>query len=116
MIPDLDALAAEVLARCDVLAGFSEELGRLTRTVLRPAMRQAQECLAGWMAEAGLQVRRDAIGNLIGRRSGGMNPPARPDARVFVVGSHIDTVPDAGKYDGGLGVLLGVAAAKALAD
>jgi allantoate deiminase len=108
---DLDALTAEVLARCDVLARFSEEPGRLTRTFLRPPVRQVHKCLAGWMHDAGLHVRVDALGNLIGRR-----PAARDDALVFVVGSHIDTVPDAGKYDGVLGVLLAVAAAHALAD
>jgi allantoate deiminase len=105
-----DTLTAEVLTRCEALARFSEEPGRLTRTFLRPPMRPAQECLTGWMREAGLTVRRDALGNLIGRR-----PARREDARVFIVGSHIDTVPDAGKYDGVLGVLLGVAAMQALA-
>src|SRR5262249_5880116 len=68
------------------------------------------ERLTAWMHEAGLAVRIDAIGNLIGR-----SPGRRDDARVFIVGSHIDSIPDAGKYDGVLGVLLGVAAAKALA-
>src|SRR4029079_12909317 len=77
---------------------------------LRPPVRDVHERLTAWMCEGGLTVRIDAIGNLIGRRSG-----RRDESRVFVVGSHIDTVPDAGKYDGVLGVLLGVAAAKALA-
>src|SRR5437660_10288863 len=92
---DLTALTAEVLARCEALARFSEEPGRLTRTFLRPPVRAVHEHLAGWMCDAGLHVRRDALGNLIGRR-----PAARGGARAFVVGSHIDTVPDAGKYDG----------------
>src|SRR5919204_4131347 len=73
-------------------------------------MRQAGDCVASWMRAAGLNVRGDAIGNLIGRR-----PGARGDASVFAVGSHIDTVPDAGRYDGVLGVLLGIAAAQTLA-
>lgn len=107
---DLDALTAEVLERCDALARLSEEPGRLTRTFLRPPVRDVHKRLTAWMSEAGLTVRVDAIGNLIGRQ-----PGRREDARVFVVGSHIDSVPDAGKYDGVLGVLLGVAAAKALA-
>jgi len=104
----LDALTAEVLARCEALTRFSEEPGRLTRTFLRPPVRDAHDALTGWMRAAGLAVRRDAVGNLIGRRPG-------RGGRVVVVGSHIDTVPDAGKYDGVLGVLLGVAAAQALA-
>ena len=107
---DLDALTAEVLNRCETLARFSEDPGRLTRTFLRPPVRDVHESLTAWMREAGLAVRIDAIGNLIGRRSA-----HREDGRVFIVGSHIDSVPDAGKYDGVLGVLLGVAAAKALA-
>jgi len=107
---DLDALTAEVIERCETLARFSEESGRLTRTFLRPPVRDVHERLTAWMREAGLVVRIDAIGNLIGRRSG-----RREDGRVFIVGSHIDSVPDAGKYDGVLGVLLGVAAAKARA-
>src|SRR5438876_6640574 len=107
---DLDALTAEVLDRCEALARFSEEPGRLTRTFLRPPVRDVHERLTAWMREAGLAVRIDAIGNLIGRL-----PGRHDDARVFIVGSHIDSVPDAGKYDGVLGVLLGVAAAKALA-
>lgn len=107
---DLDALTDDVLARCDVLAGCSEESGRLTRTFLRPPVHDVHTHLRGWMEAAGLTVRVDAVGNLIGRRAG-----QGDDARVFVVGSHIDTVPDAGKYDGVLGVLLGVAAAQALA-
>jgi allantoate deiminase len=106
---NLDALADSVLARCDVLAGCSEEPGRLTRRFLTPPFRQVHDHLSRWMAAAGLHVRLDAAGNLRGRA-----PAREPDAPLFVVGSHLDTVPDAGKYDGVLGVLLGVAAAEAL--
>ena len=106
---DLDALTAEILDRCEGLSRDSEDPGRLTRTFLRPPVREVHNCLTRWMQEAGLVVRGDAIGNLIGRAQG-----RRDDARVFVVGSHIDSVPDAGKYDGVLGVLLGVAAVAAL--
>jgi allantoate deiminase len=63
------------------------------------------------MEAADLQVRVDAVGNMIGRRPGRTSDP-----HVFVVGSHVDTVPDAGKYDGVLGVLLGIAAVQALGD
>jgi allantoate deiminase len=107
---DLDAITDEVLTRCDLLARCSEEPGRLTRTYLRPPMRDVHAHLRTWMTAAGLLVRVDAVGNMIGRL-----PGRTADARIFVVGSHIDTVPDAGKYDGILGVLLGVAAAQALA-
>lgn len=109
MTPDLDALTDEVLARCDALGGVSEEPGRLTRTFLRPPARVAHDLVAGWMTAAGLRVRTDAAGNLIGRADGDGSRPG-----VFVVGSHLDTVPDAGKFDGILGVLLGITAAAAL--
>ena len=108
---DLYALTDEVLSRCDVLGGISEEPGQLTRTFPRPPMRDVHAHLRTWMSAAGLDVRVDAVGNMIGRR-----PGRTDDARVFVVGSHVDTVPNAGKYDGVLGVLLGIAAAQALAD
>jgi allantoate deiminase len=108
---DLDALTNEVLAGCDVLARCSEARDRLTRTFLRPPMHEVHQHLGDWMRDAGLQVRVDAVGNLIGRRAA-----RREDDRVFLVGSHVDTVPDAGKYDGVLGVLLGLAAVRALGN
>jgi allantoate deiminase len=116
---DLDALTDEVLFRCDVLGGLSDEPDRLTRTFLRSGTQAAHTQLALWMADAGLFSRLDAAGNLHGLQ---MNdefrisyayPKNDPEVR-FVVGSHIDTVPNAGRYDGPLGVLLGIAAAKAL--
>jgi allantoate deiminase len=107
-VTDLDSLTNGVLQRCDQLAECSEEPGRLTRTFLQPPMKRVHELLHNWMRDAGLVVRTDAIGNLIGRKVG-------RSSHVFVVGSHVDTVPDAGKYDGVLGVMLGIAAAEALA-
>jgi allantoate deiminase len=103
------ALAQETLRRCDLLATYSEEPGRLTRTFLSTAMREVQDRVAGWMEGAGMTVRRDGVGNVIGRLGGG------PDASgTFLLGSHLDTVPDAGKYDGILGVLLAIAAVEVL--
>jgi allantoate deiminase len=61
------------------------------------------------MHAAGMQVRRDAIGNLIGHY-----PGAEARASIFLIGSHVDSVPNAGKYDGVLGVMLGIAAVEAL--
>src|SRR5579883_261118 len=106
---DVERLAREVLERCDVLARFSEEPGRITRTFLCPAMRSVHDHLTEWMRAAGMTVRRDAVGNLIGRY-----PAAVPGAPLFLIGSHLDSVPNAGKYDGVLGVLLGLAAVQAL--
>jgi allantoate deiminase len=102
-------LAKEVLARCDVLAGYSEEAGRITCTFLCAPMRDVHRCLSEWMDAAGMVVRLDPIGNLIGHYAG-----ATQGAATFLIGSHLDTVPDAGRYDGILGVMLGVAAVQAL--
>ena len=116
---DLDALTDEVLYRCDVLGDMSDEPDRLTRTFLRKGTQGAHTQLAFWMADAGLFARLDAAGNLHGMqmtdefRVSHAFPKNDPEVR-FVVGSHIDTVPNAGRYDGTLGVLLGIAAAKAL--
>jgi allantoate deiminase len=101
--------AAAVLRRCDELAAFSEEEGRLTRRFATPALRQAGDALAGWMKAAGMDVRLDAIGNVIGRLAGG---GAGGDRRTLLIGSHYDTVRDAGRYDGPLGVLIGIACAE----
>src|SRR6266478_3078356 len=102
-------LANETLARCDVLARFSETPGRLTRAFLSDPMRQVHAALAEWMRDAGMSVRLDAIGNLIGHYAA-----ERAGAPLFLIGSHLDTVPDAGRYDGILGVLLAVAAVQSL--
>lgn len=93
------------MARCDALAPISEEPDRLTRRYGTPALRRTQDAVAGWMTAAGLATRRDAVGNLIGRLEG-----ADPSAGTLLLGSHLDSVRDAGKYDGPLGVLVALAA------
>ncbi|MCS7067173.1 MAG: allantoate amidohydrolase [Meiothermus sp.] len=103
------ALAHEAIARCQQLARYSEEAGRLTRTFLSPPMRAVHEALTGWMLELGMSVRTDALGNLIGHY-----PGPHPEAPLFLMGSHVDTVRDAGPYDGPLGVVLGLALLKGL--
>jgi allantoate deiminase len=101
--------AAAVLARCDELATFSEEPRRLTRRFATTALWQAGERVRGWMEAAGMVTRRDAIGNLIGRLGDG-------DRRTLLLGSHLDTVRDAGRYDGMLGVLVAIACVERLRD
>jgi allantoate deiminase len=100
--------AATVLERCARLGEVSEEPGRLVRRFATPAMREANELVGGWMREAGLEVRTDAAGNLIGRREGA--------GRTLVLGSHLDTVIDAGRYDGPLGVLAAIAVVERLPE
>ncbi|MGZ4195096.1 MAG: allantoate amidohydrolase [Solirubrobacteraceae bacterium] len=95
------AYADAVLRRCDELAAFSEEDGHLTRRFATDALWQAGETVRAWMEAAGLTVRRDAIGNLIGRLGDG-------DRQTLLIGSHLDTVRDAGRYDGMLGVLVAI--------
>jgi allantoate deiminase len=99
-----------VLQRCDQLGSYSEEADRRTRRYGTDAMRQVNEAVKGWMLAAGMQPRQDAIGNLVARYEA-----ATPDAKTLVLGSHLDTVRDAGKYDGPLGVLVALACIERLA-
>ncbi len=108
----IDELAAEVLARCDALARCSEDPQRIHRTFCSPAMGYAQRLVSEWMQSAGMTTRVDAAANLIGRLER-VGPHA---SRRVLVGSHLDTVIDAGRYDGILGVMLGIAAATALRE
>jgi hydantoinase/carbamoylase family amidase len=109
---DSTTYATTALRRCDELAAFSEEDGQLTRRFATPALRRAGEAVGGWMEAAGMSVRRDAIGNVIGR----LGARGDGDRGTLVIGSHIDTVPDAGRYDGALGVLVGIAVCERLRD
>ena len=97
------------MERCAALAGISEEPDRLTRRSATPAMARANELVAGWMRGAGMAPRIDAAGNLVARY-----PGADPHAGALLLGSHLDTVRDAGAYDGPLGVLVAVACVERL--
>lgn len=108
---DLGGGAGRVMARCRALGRLSDRPDGLFRPFLSPATREAHALVAGWMREAGLDVRVDALGNLRGRRAG----PA-PGAPTFLIGSHLDTVPNAGMYDGVLGVTLALEVAEGLRD
>ncbi len=97
--------ARQIARRLDELGRVSDEPGRLTRTFLSPAMRRANALVGGWMREAGLTVREDAVGNLIGRLDG-----SERKGKTLLLGSHLDTVRDAGRFDGPLGVVLPIVA------
>lgn len=102
---------ARAVARCDALgvAPFSDMADGLFRAWLTPAFHAAQDQLATWMGDAGMSVRRDRATNLIGRYEG-----ADPAAPALLIGSHLDSVRDGGRYDGPLGIMLGVEAVAAL--
>jgi allantoate deiminase len=97
----------EVMARLDVLAACSETPGALTRTYLSPAHRRAIDLVLDWMVEAGMSVRLDPVANVVGRYEG-----LRPGGPALLLGSHLDTVRDAGRYDGMLGVVSAIAVVK----
>ncbi|MCC8617798.1 allantoate amidohydrolase [Xanthomonas vesicatoria] len=102
---------ARAVARCDALgvAPYSDTPNGLFRAWLSPAHRAAIAQVSEWMRQAGMRVRLDAAANLIGRYDG-----TRADAPALLIGSHLDSVRDAGRYDGPLGILLGIECVAAL--
>jgi N-carbamoyl-L-amino-acid hydrolase len=95
---------AKIMDWADKLAQHSDAVAVLTRTYLTPAHQAAAAQLAQWMGEAGMEVRRDMAGNVIGRYQG-----LAANAPTLLTGSHFDSVRNAGKYDGNLGILLPIA-------
>jgi allantoate deiminase len=102
-------MGPEICRRIDELAAISESPDHLTRTFLSAEQARASELVLGWMRGAGMTAHIDAIGNVVGRYEG-----ARPGLPALVLGSHLDTVRDAGKYDGMLGVITAIACVDAL--
>jgi len=100
---DFARLAEEVIVRCEKLATFSEDAGGTRRTFLSPPMRDCHREVSSWMNALGMTVSVDAVGNLRGFFEG-----TSPAAPRILIGSHLDTVPNAGAFDGILGVVLAV--------
>ncbi|WP_423921641.1 allantoate amidohydrolase [Frigoribacterium sp. 2-23] len=96
--------AALILARCDELATHTSLPGGVERVYLSPHHASVNRLAARWMTEAGMTTWQDAAGNQCGRYEG-----FDPGAPALLLGSHLDTVRDAGRYDGILGVLLAIA-------
>lgn len=94
----------QILARAEALAAITERPGMLARSYLTPEHRRAGEQIRAWMREAGMRADFDALGNVVGRYEG-----SAPHAPAVLTGSHMDTVIDAGKYDGMFGVLAPIA-------
>jgi allantoate deiminase len=112
MVAALVPGGARAVARCDALRlpPFSDMAGALYRAYLTPAHRAAIDQVGQWMVAAGMAVTVDPAANLIGRYEG-----EAPDAPALIIGSHIDSVRDAGAYDGPLGIMLGIELIAALA-
>lgn len=107
----IEAAAQTLMERCVILARYSEEPAQLTRRFATPALQQAADVLMEWMCAAGMIVRQDQIGNVIGRYA---SSDQWPQAKTLLLGSHLDTVRNAGKYDGLLGVLTALACVEML--
>jgi allantoate deiminase len=103
--------AEVVVARCQKLAHFSEDVGSTRRTFLSPPMHDCHREISAWLEPLGVEVSLDAVGNLRG-----VYPAVESNAPKLLIGSHLDTVPNAGAYDGILGVVLAVALLEALGE
>ncbi|MEN3176976.1 allantoate amidohydrolase [Gluconobacter sp. OJA] len=109
----MTAHGARAVQRCRILVEppFSETAGSLFRFWLGTSYRHTLAQVQIWMEEAGMDVRTDAVGNLVGRYEG-----TDPKAPVLMIGSHLDTVRNGGAFDGNLGVMLGIELVAALKD
>jgi allantoate deiminase len=105
--------AEGVIARCKTLASFSEDAGSIRRTFLSPSMRDCHREITKWLAAAGAEVTVDAAGNLRGFYAAAQSA-AQSAAPRLLLGSHLDTVPNAGAYDGILGVVIAIALLESL--
>ena len=108
---EAQSAAARVMARCDALAEISESEDGLTRVYLSPEQLRANGRVAEWMQAAGMTTWQDAVGNICGRYES-----AEPGAKALLLGSHLDTVRNAGRYDGMLGVLSAIETVQWLHD
>jgi allantoate deiminase len=96
-------LGDEIVGRINRLAAISETPDNLTRIFLTAEHRAAADLIMSWMVEAGMRAHLDAIGNVCGRYEGG-----RPGLPCLMLGSHYDTVRDAGRWDGPLGLITAI--------
>lgn len=97
--------------RCDVLAQMTERGGEITRRFLTPPMQLVHHQLTTWAGDLNLASRVDRLGNWFAKR-----PSNRPAAKTLLIGSHLDTVPNGGRFDGPLGVTIGLAVVEAISD
>ncbi len=100
---------ARIMARCAEIARHSELANGLTRVYLSKEQRAANALVLAWMREAGMQARLDAAGSVVGRYEG-----TQPGLACLMLGSHLDSVRDAGRYDGMLGVVTAIECVQSL--
>ena len=109
MTAAIDQQANLVMSRCDELAACSDDTHRISRLFLSPAMQKAHQRITSWMEDAGMEARVDDAGNLFGHKSSACK-------QTVLVGSHLDSVPGGGKYDGVLGVLIALSVAELMRE
>src|ERR1700741_4026898 len=97
------SLGREIVERINALAAISEDPANITRIFLTPEHRAAADLILDWMRQAGMTAHMDAIGNVCGRYEG-----ERPCLPALMLGSHYDTVRDAGRWDGPLGIITAI--------
>src|SRR4029078_4700187 len=105
---DHPAFGEAISNRLAELAALSDEPGHLTRLYLSPAHRRAVDLVSYWMRDAGMSVRLDPLASVVGRYDAQNGGP-----RTLLLGSHIDSVRNAGRFDGPLGVLTAIEVVKA---
>jgi allantoate deiminase len=108
--------SGEVIRWCRRLAKLSEDPHAITRTFLSRPMRDVHTALATWMAKVGMSVRVDAAGNLRGVHPARASQAPASAVPRFYIGSHLDTVPNGGAFDGVLGTVLAIALVELLGD
>jgi allantoate deiminase len=108
-VSGLQNLGEEIVGRITELGAISQTKDHLARLFLTREHRVAAELILTWMREAGMRAHLDAIGNVCGRYEG-----ERPGLPCLMLGSHYDTVVDAGKWDGPLGVITAIACVASL--
>jgi len=106
---DNETLATQVMNWCDQLAAISAEPNKISRFYLTAEHKRCNEVVANWMQAAGMKTWVDAAGNLWGRYEA-----ATENAKTLLLGSHLDSIPNAGAYDGILGVLVAIASVQQL--
>ncbi len=109
---DIEAFGARAETMVKSLGTISAEPDRLVRLFLTPEHRRAADRVSEWMRAAGLEVSEDALGTVRGRYRAAEEDEGRNSAKRLLIGSHIDTVIDAGMYDGPFGVIAGILAVR----